>query len=268
MPFLALSESVAAGFSTTVRLVATDMDGTLTRRGTFSASLLQALENLAEAGISVLIVTGRSAGWVAGLATYLPVGGAIAENGGLFYTDGDKPPVPLVPIANFTEHRRELAQVFRALQSDFPQLCEAEDNRFRLTDWAFDLSQLSPQELEQIAAWCDDRGWGFTYSSIQGHLKLPMQDQAKGVLQVLGDRFPQLSSHNVVTVGDSPNDASLFDASVFPHSVGVANIAQYRDRLPYLPQYVTQAEEGEGFCQLAHYLRSTANGDRQNLSLQ
>ncbi|PPT09063.1 haloacid dehalogenase-like hydrolase [Geitlerinema sp. FC II] len=256
MPFLALSESVAARFSSKIRLVATDMDGTMTSRGRFASSLFRALEDLAERDISVLVVTGRSAGWVGGLVTYLPVSGAIAENGGLFYADGDKPPVPLVPITNFAEHRRELAQVFRALQTDFPRVRESEDNRFRLTDWAFDLSQLSPQALEGIAAWCDDRGWGFTYSSIQGHLKLPLQDKAKGVLQVLGDRFPQLSPKEVVTVGDSPNDASLFDAAVFPHSVGVANIAKYRDRLPYLPQYVTQAEEGDGFCELVDYLRS------------
>lgn len=54
-----------------VRLVAADMDGTLTQRGKFTASLLQALEDLAKAGIAVLIVTGRSAGWVSGLAAYL-----------------------------------------------------------------------------------------------------------------------------------------------------------------------------------------------------
>ena len=75
------------------RLIATDMDGTLAQQGKFTASLLHALEDLSAADIPVLIVTGRSAGWVSGLATYLPVAGAmapatgkqIAENGGLFY---------------------------------------------------------------------------------------------------------------------------------------------------------------------------------------
>lgn len=60
------------------------MDGTLTRLGKFTADLLQVLEDLQAAGISVLIVTGHSAGWVSGLVSYLPVQGAIAENGGLF----------------------------------------------------------------------------------------------------------------------------------------------------------------------------------------
>ena len=52
------------------RLIATDMDGTLTQQGKFTASLLQSLEDLSVANIPVLIVTGRSAGWVTGLASY------------------------------------------------------------------------------------------------------------------------------------------------------------------------------------------------------
>jgi HAD superfamily hydrolase (TIGR01484 family) len=68
-----------------VRLIATDMDGTLTKNGKFTSELLIALESLAAKNIAVLIVTGRSAGWVSAIANYLPIVGAIAENGGLFY---------------------------------------------------------------------------------------------------------------------------------------------------------------------------------------
>ena len=59
------------------------MDGTLTQGNKFSSNLIQTLEKLGAAEIDVLIVTGRSAGWVNAIATYLPVVGAIAENGGL-----------------------------------------------------------------------------------------------------------------------------------------------------------------------------------------
>jgi hydroxymethylpyrimidine pyrophosphatase-like HAD family hydrolase len=52
----------------TVRLIATDIDGTLTTHGKFTPNVLQALTNLAQAGITVVLVTGRSAGWVSGLA--------------------------------------------------------------------------------------------------------------------------------------------------------------------------------------------------------
>lgn len=92
MPLTILSESLVAQAFGDIRLVATDMDGTLTQQGQFTATLWQALEHLAAADIPVLIVTGRSAGWVSGLVNYLPIWGAIAENGGLFFSNRPKSP--------------------------------------------------------------------------------------------------------------------------------------------------------------------------------
>ncbi len=92
-----LSEISSTSLSN-IRLIATDMDGTLTKRGKFTAALLQALENLAAVGIQVLIITGRSAGWVSGLSSLMPITGAMAENGGLFFPSGNQKPVTLTPI--------------------------------------------------------------------------------------------------------------------------------------------------------------------------
>ncbi|MEO1561694.1 MAG: HAD-IIB family hydrolase, partial [Cyanobacteria bacterium J06632_19] len=89
-----------------IRLVATDMDGTLTTKGKFTDTLLQALQDLAAANITVIIVTGRSAGWVSGLAYYLPVFGAIAENGGLFYPSQREQSVAITPIQDLSQHRK------------------------------------------------------------------------------------------------------------------------------------------------------------------
>lgn len=237
-----------------IRFVATDMDGTLTRRGKFTPALLQALEDLAAAGIEVLIVTGRSAGWVSGLATYLPVVGAIAENGGLFYPAYQDSPLALTPIPDITEHRLQLAKACDRLKSIFPQIQESGDNRFRITDWTFDVADFSPADLDKMTDLCNQMGWGFTYSSVQCHIKPLGQDKAAGVLQVLREYFPEYTSAQVVTVGDSPNDESLFDANYFPNSVGVANVLEYSDRLNHQPDYVTTAAEGDGFCELAGYL--------------
>ncbi|MGK7928957.1 MAG: HAD family hydrolase, partial [Spirulina sp.] len=55
-----------AQFFREIRLIATDMDGTLTRGEKLTPALFHALERLAEAGIEVLVTTGRSAGWVQG----------------------------------------------------------------------------------------------------------------------------------------------------------------------------------------------------------
>jgi len=149
---------LAQAFSTakfkSVRLVATDMDGTLTTAGKFTPALLQAFEQLAAVGIQVLIVTGRSAGWVSGLAHYLPVWGAIAENGGLLCAGASRSETLLVPIADRAQHRQRLASMFQHLQTTFPALRVSDDNRFRMTDWTFDIQGLAIADLEHLDRLC------------------------------------------------------------------------------------------------------------------
>jgi HAD superfamily hydrolase (TIGR01484 family) len=237
-----------------VRLIATDMDGTLTRKEKFSSLLLHTLESLAAANFEVIIVTGRSAGWVEAIAHYFPIRGAIAENGGLFYDSYTHSSQLLTDIDNIIIHRQQLAQTFQLLQSKFPQLQESSDNCFRLTDWTFDVAGLTVAQLEQINSICQQKGWSFTYSTVQCHIKPLQQDKAIALQQVVKKSFSALQPEQIVTVGDSPNDQSLFDASKFPLSVGVANINSYRELLQYQPIYITHQGEVEGFRELAKLL--------------
>lgn len=237
-----------------IRLLATDVDGTLTTQGQFDAALLTALTTLAQSNIAVILITGRSAGWVSGLVSYLPVQGAIAENGGLYFPGAHAYPHVLTSIPHLETHRHQLAQTFAQLQQHFPQLQPSSDNLFRLTDWTFDIGQLTPAHLQQLRESCQQSGWDFTYSSVQCHIKPPLQDKASGLQKVIQQSFPDLTPEQVLTIGDSPNDESLFDSSLFPLSVGVANIRDYGDRLTHLPTFITTAPEGEGFCELAQYL--------------
>lgn len=236
-----------------LRLIATDMDGTLTQQGKFTPLLLQALEALKAAGIPVVIVTGRSAGWVHGVVSYLPVAGAIAENGGLFYP-GDTEPEFLVELPEISTHRQALAALFHQLQQAIPQIQEAPDNRFRLTDWTFDVRGLSAEDLENLGDRCHEAGWGFTYSTVQCHIKPALQDKASALETVLQRHFPTVSPAQLVTVGDSPNDESLFDGDRFPYSVGVGNVRHYLSRLNDPPNAITSAEEVAGFWELAQQI--------------
>lgn len=237
-----------------IRILATDMDGTLTQDGKFTSTLLQALENLTAAGIKVLIVTGRSGGWVSGISSLMPVVGALAENGGLFYSSTLLESEVLTSISDFTAHRQHLAKTFAKLQTKFPSLRESADNKFRLTDWTFDVAGLTLDQIQYLSNFCQEEGWGFTYSNVQCHIKPQSQNKATGLLQVLHQYFPEYSLDQVATVGDSPNDESLFDSSYFPISVGVANVSNYLDKLQYHPGYITTAAEGEGFCELSKYI--------------
>ena len=237
-----------------IRLIAADIDGTLTQAGKFTARLIETLKKLESSGIDVLIVTGRSAGWVNGIATYLPIVGAIAENGGLLYWNQSDRSQFLTKINNIARHRQQLQLVFQLLQSKFPQIRESEDNQFRLSDWTFDVQNLTQGELEQINNICLIEGWGFTYSTVQCHIKPLNQDKGVGLKQAIAQYLGNLKSEQIITVGDSPNDEPLFDRSQFPISVGVANILEYRDRLQHLPAYVTSKSEAQGFGELAKLL--------------
>ena len=238
---------------TDIRLIATDIDGTLTREGKFTTELLEAIDRVNTQGIKLLLVTGRSAGWVSAVNNYLPVAGAIAENGGLYF-NGDGDFDLITRIESIEEHRAHLAQRFWELQSLYPQIAESSDNQFRITDWTFDLAGLNDLELDEIAIQCQQWGYSFTFSTIQCHIKPQHQDKGVAILQVLKQYFPQINPTQMITVGDSPNDASMFDRELFPHSVGVANIEHYITQLSHQPQYLTKLPEVAGFCELVELL--------------
>ncbi|MFM7426163.1 MAG: HAD family hydrolase [Elainella sp.] len=236
-----------------VQLIASDMDGTLTHHERFTPQLLQALQTLSAQQIPVLVVTGRSAGWVSAVVHYLPVVGAIAENGGIFYPGPNAAPEILTELPKLARHRQQLAQMFADLQQDLPQLQASLDNPFRLTDWTFDVQGLSLEEINHLASRCQAQGWSFTYSTVQCHIGPAQQNKASGLLQVLQRHFPTLDLTQVATVGDSPNDQPLFMPQ-FPISIGVANLRCYAAQMAELPAYITQTAEVEGFCEIARLI--------------
>lgn len=244
-----------------VRLIVTDVDGTLTLQGKLTASVLQSLADLQKAGFTLLLSTGRSAGWVQGLRSYLPVDGAIAENGGVLFLGEPESLRLMCSIESIEEHRQRLAAAFAQIQRAFPHypdLTASSDNRFRLTDWTFEQRGFSPGELRQMADICLEWKCGFTYSSVQCHINSLGSDKGSGLSKAIESTAElRVSAHEVLTVGDSPNDESLFDRNRFPVSVGVANLLPYRDQLKHLPRFVVPREEGMGFQDLARALLSS-----------
>jgi len=62
----------------------------------------------------------------------------------------------------------------------------------------------------------------------------------------------------VVFVGDSPNDAPMFH--FFPNACGVANVLHFQGRIEAEPTYVTAAEGGQGFVEVADRLLEARKG--------
>jgi len=60
------------------------------------------------------------------------------------------------------------------------------------------------------------------------------------------------ANREIVFAGDSPNDAPMF--AFFERSVGVANVRRYAGMMAAQPRYVTEAEAGGGFAELARHL--------------
>lgn len=183
--------------------------------------------------------------------------GAIAENGGLILWSHLRRSQLITEISDLPRHRQQLKTVFQAIQTKFPQAKESEDNRFRITDWTFDLDNFTSEELEEIATICQSKGWDFTYSTVQCHIKPFQQNKASALKQILQQYFPDVTAENIIAVGDSPNDETLFNPQQFPFSVGVANVLNYGERLQYSPAYVTSKAESEGFCELAELIVNT-----------
>ena len=251
MSLMPLSEAIEANALDNIRLIATDIDGTLTQNGKFTSDLFQALFALKQAKIPVILITGRSAGWVQALKNYLPVTGAIAENGGLYYPLESDQPQFLISLNSLSQHRQNLATAFQILQVQYPHLQASTDNPFRFTDWTFDIQNISLSEIQQLTELCAELGWGFTYSTVQGHIKPKNQDKATGLLKVIQQYWSDLTPEQILTIGDSPNDQTLFNSELFPQSIGVANLLEYRDQLTHKPRYITAGLEVEGFFQIA-----------------
>ncbi|MEL4897159.1 HAD family hydrolase [Crocosphaera sp. Alani8] len=250
MPLEKITNELAKKQIKNVKLIATDIDGTLTKNGEFSNQLLLTLEKLREHNIQVILITGRSAGWCQGIVNYLPVWGIVAENGGIYCLKENQKITQLTEIDNIVEHRQTLQNNFEYLRSQFPQLTTSSDNQFRITDWTFDCHELSQQQLLTIEEICHKNNWGFTYSHIQAHLKPQQQNKGKALMTIKETYLKHLSPQEIVTIGDSPNDENLFNRDLFPLSVGVNNILKYTDKLKYQPAYVTNLTEIDGFCEL------------------
>jgi HAD superfamily hydrolase (TIGR01484 family) len=239
-----------------LRGVLTDIDDTLTAHGEIAPAALASLQALHDAGVPVIAITGRPSGWSEPFALAWPVLAIVAENGAVMLRRAvdhgllrefsqDEP----TRRSNFSRLQACAADVLRRV----PAARLATDSAGRLTDIAVDHSEFAHLDAAQIAAVCAvmrEHGLVATVSSI--HINGWIGDHNKwtaahwSVQVLLGEPF---EVQRWLYVGDSTNDQQMF--ANMPLSVGVANIARFVPQLQHLPRYVTKAERGEGFAEVA-----------------
>ena len=238
--------------------VLTDIDDTLTQDGAIAPTALAALHQLAAAGVPVVAITGRPAGWSEPFALAWPVAAIVAENGAVMLRrQGQGLQLDFVAsVAERAANQRRLQACAQAVLAQVPGATLAQDSAGRLTDIAIDHSEfahLDAAQIQQVVALMQAHGLTATVSSIHINGWIGAHDKPSGarwaVQQALGRAWRPA---DWVYVGDSSNDQAMFQA--LPLTVGVANIARFLPQLTAFPAYVTQAERGDGFAELARAL--------------
>jgi HAD superfamily hydrolase (TIGR01484 family) len=243
-----------------ITVLFTDIDDTLTNDGRLPACAFDALERLAAAGIAIAPITGRPAGWCDMIARMWPVAGVVGENGAFYfaYDAGGRRMrrVFATGAAQRAKDRKKLARVGERILAEVPGAAISADQLYREADLAIDFCEdvaaLSIAEVDRIKGIFEAEGAVAKVSSIHvngwygDYDKLTMTRRfAAEVLGVDIDRYRE----QIVFVGDSPNDAPMFD--FFPHACGVANVLRFRGRIEAEPAYVAPSQGGPGFVEIA-----------------
>ena len=256
LPLSRMPDAVAAS----VRGVFADIDDTITTDGRLGAAAYTALEALSEAGLAVVPVTGRPAGWCDHIARMWPVTAVVGENGAFYFRYDPQARRMHRCFAQDAATRRAGRERLQALAqrilTEVPGTAIASDQAYRESDlaidWCEDVPALERSQVDRVLAAFDAAGASARLSSIHvngwfgSYDKLGMTRIA--ARECLGVDL-DARREQYVYVGDSPNDSPLF--GYFPNAVGVANVRAFQGSLQAEPRYVTRGESGDGFRELA-----------------
>ena len=246
-----------------IRGVFCDIDDTLTTGGKLTAAAYAALEALQRAGLLVVPITGRPAGWCDQIARMWPVHAVVGENGA-FYFRYDHAARRMRrryvdDAATRAGNRERLPAIGDRILELVPGSAVASDQHYRAADLAIDYCEDVPRlpapTVAKIVALMREAGMTAKVSSIHVNGWFGSYDKLGMTRTLLSDVFgvdldPQREDY--VFAGDSPNDAPMF--AYFPNAVGVANVVPFLDRIATPPRYVTTREAGAGFVELADFL--------------
>jgi HAD superfamily hydrolase (TIGR01484 family) len=237
-----------------------DIDGTLTTDGRLTAEAYAAMSALHDAGLLVVPITGRPAGWCDHIARMWPVAAVVGENGA-FYFCYDRAARRLLKRfrdddATRAANRARLAAVRDRILAEVPGTALASDQLYReadlAIDWCEDVAPLADDAVDRIVAIMRAAGMTAKVSSIHVNGWFGVYDKLGMTRTLMQERFGvelDAARDRYVFVGDSPNDAPMF--GYFPLSVAVANVGRFAARLEHPPAYVTAGESGAGFGELA-----------------
>ena len=234
--------------------VLTDVDDTLSLHGRVVPEAFAALARAKAAGLAVIPVTGRPAGWADHIGRMWPCDGVVAENGGLwFYMRGGKLVESYAqPAAVRAANQAKLGAIRDAVLAEVPGTAIATDQPYRALDLAIDFAEdvpvLPDADIDRIVAIFERFGATCKVSSIHVNGWYGQFDKLAGFHGLCAELGLDPAPDRWAYAGDSANDAPMF--AHFDVSVGVANVDRWLPRIPVHPAFRTAGAGGYGFAEL------------------
>jgi hypothetical protein len=258
-----LSELTAAE-AAPLRGILFDIDDTITLHGRLVPAAFDAIARASAAGLVMIPVTGRPAGWVDHIARMWPVAGVVGENGGLwfFMGSGKLQRRFLQPEEERERNRSRLLAIRDEVLVAVPGCGIASDQPYRELDLAVDFREdvppLGEAEIDRIVAVFSRHGATSKVSSIHVNGWYGAFDKLTGFSRLTADLGLTDEPAQWAFAGDSANDAPMF--AHFPLSVGVANVDAFLPRIPVWPRYRAGGEGGYGFTELVDRILELRHG--------
>ncbi len=232
-----------------VKVVATDVDGTLTvDRGNYliHEDAITAIRRLEENGVKIILVSGNTIPVLFGLSRYIGTSGpVVGENGCLVGYKGE-----IIPVCS--KSTRELISLI--LEEFGEELTQSWQNRYREYDYAFRPKvkslEVHKELTERIQRFLLSRNitWVKVLSSGFAIHLIPVDaGKDKGLLKAL--EIIGVGRDYVVGIGDGANDVEMYNAVGL--RVAVANADEL---LKEKADLVLDEPSGKGFAKLARLI--------------
>lgn len=251
----------------------TDIDDTITTDGRLPAAAYEMLERLSAAGILVIPITGRPAGWCDMIARFWPVAGIVGENGALAMRyDHEKSEMRRLlnmDRAACEENKCKLSALAETILREVPGCALASDQQYREADLAIDFCEdvpaLDEEAVQQIVDHFHAAGAVAKVSSIHVNGWFGDWDKLTMSKKFLASEFGidlEADKNNFIYCGDSPNDAPMF--GFFPNSCGVANVADFLGKMESLPSFIAKSRGGGGFVEIGEKILAARSAVKMN----
>jgi HAD superfamily hydrolase (TIGR01484 family) len=238
-----------------VRAVFTDLDGTLTTGGRLRATTYETVSALDAAGVEVVIVTGRPAGWGQAMFRLWPVRAVVTENGGVTFIRTPRGEIKRYGVrrATLPAVRRKMFAAAARVQRRVRGARLSADTPFTEVNLAVDWNEdvhLPEAQARRIEELLRAEGYNAVRSSVHVNFwpgRFDKLSACRAVIRAIGGDPGDLSPY--LYLGDALNDEPMFAG--FPRSIGVANVRRVWDELAAKPAHVTDGAEGAGFEEVA-----------------